>query len=117
MKQRIIHRLIGMGETILKTIGQSFWNEFWQGMIVGVQNVEIQYHSGEFKRDKVIEAALEFITLRTRVSWWQKKLIRLFIGYVIDEAITAINQSFGKDWVTKLNEVRGKLEELLPFMK
>lgn len=117
MKQRILRWLIRAGEQVLKTMGQSFWNELWLGIMASVQNVEIQYHSGAFKRDKVIESALEFIAQRVKLSWWQKKLVALFIGYIIDQALTAVNQSLGKDWIAKANEVREKLEELLPLIE
>lgn len=117
MKPRILEWLGNIGEQMLRKLSQSFWNELWLAISTAVQNAEVQYHSGSFKREKVIEAALIFITHRVKMNWLQRKLVALFIGFVIDQAIATINENLGKDWITKLNEVKERLEEILPFIE
>lgn len=98
--------------------GKSLWDATWSEIFFAIEQAETRWQkSGEGKKKKewVISNVLEYIEGKASLSWYQRKVIRLFISMVADSIVKTINQEVGHGWVKKIKSLERELEEKTPF--
>ncbi len=46
----------------------------------------------------------------------QRQVARLFVSRVVDAIIETLNETLGKDWVKRIQEIEGTLADNIPFI-
>lgn len=121
MGKLIIGALSKIVSGICENVCQGLWDLAWKEIKNGVVEAEKNYlemsQSGNIKKEFVKERVLVFIKSKAKLNWTQEQIIVMFLNLVINSIVKEINDNIGKDWGTKVDELKEYLAGILPIVK
>ena len=110
---------------LLTKIAQNLWESVWTEIAAAVAQAERQWREagqGKVKRDWVVSEILTFVEREAKakgvaLNWFQRLVVRLFVGAVADALVQYINEAMGHDWVQRIDELEDELAGKLPFVE
>jgi hypothetical protein len=121
MGKVVISVLTKLVNGICESVCQGLWDMTWTEIKNGVVDAEKKWiettENGSVKKDFVKEKVMTFIKSKAKLSWTQEQIVLMFLNVVINSIVKEINDNVGKDWGTKVDELKEYLAGILPFVK
>jgi hypothetical protein len=117
-----MEKVLQVGLAVLKGIlgraAGAVWDDLWAILIRKAAEAEEAWKAGVVKdrRSWVIDRVLEWIGAKVKINiiqWWIASLI---LGYLVDSLIGELNDLLGHDWARKVEEVKGDVADLIPWL-
>jgi hypothetical protein len=105
------------GMETLIVIAQAAWDALWKEAIDAIGQAELIYHqkySGKDKKSYVLDSAMYWLEKRGSINKWNKFIIKLAIGQVIDYLVREIHKELGKSWTARARDLKQVLADKIP---
>lgn len=109
---------------IVSRVANELWDQVWARVFDAIAHAEAKWvaeGSGKVKRDWVVAQIMAFIDEKLKdagkpLVWIDKWITSLAVGAIVDGIIGALNDTLGKDWRKKAEELEQTLNEKLSFI-
>ena len=100
----------------LKTVLNGMWKAFWQTILEGIKEAEINWYSSFIKKDYVVNSAMAFIEKHKKLNRLQKWAVKKLLGNIVDKIFEDLNKNKGKKWVTVVQDLERELNNKLKII-
>lgn len=94
------------------------WDDIWGKLFELVAEAEAQWESGqgEQKKEWVLQQTILWMDSTLKPTGFQRFLLKLAIGALIDAIVKTLNDELGNDWVARAREIEKYLSDILPVI-
>lgn len=100
----------------LKSILNSVYRAFWFSMLDAIAQAEKDFVGGSIKKDWVILKVMDFITQRKKLNRIQSRAVKFLVSKVIDQIISELNSTSGRNWVKVISNIEEHLNKKLEII-
>lgn len=109
--------IIIAAKNILHTLAQTVWDALWVRLLDAIKSVELQFkNNSELKKEQVLTAIMLYVAENKKLSKVQTRIIRTFIGFVIDKIIEDLNKNNGHSWATVVLNLKQYWAGRIPYV-
>lgn len=105
-------------ERFLKHVSQALWEGFWGECFRRIAYVEGLFQvrgAGQAKKALVVKFSMLYLQERIPLNWLQRFLLRTFLSFLIDWAVSTANRSSGS-WLGTLQRLEGQIASWVPWI-
>ncbi len=109
---------------LLSRIANELWDATFAKLFEAIEQAEAKWNAegqGKVKRDWVVAQVMAFIDERLKaagkpLAWLDRWMVSLAVGAVADAVVASLNDTLGKGWRQKAEELERQWAEKLPII-
>lgn len=123
--QAYVKILVAFLITLVSKVANELWDQTWKKLLEAIDQAEAKWAAegqGQVKRDWVVAQVMSFVDEKLKaagkpLAWLDKWLVSLAVGAVADGILAALNETLGKNWRQKAEELERKWADMLPVIE